>query len=201
MPARLAERPPHVFGKDLLASLPSTTPDLQSPGNPTGPFHAVHQRAAPDISLPIEAAKSGLFPAPQYTSVRMLEDPESVQVCPRSSNAKKRLSGRRVRSASRSIIMISDRDTAFSASQKASLDKCARMRSKMTPMFTISRGPFPHPATAVGYTRFERNGSPGTATGDSRKPLQHAGSAFALRSRTGALDHDRNVLAGLEYLA
>ena len=51
--ARARDGSPHVFGKNLFAP-PSTTPGLQSPGNPTGPLHAVHQRAAPDISLPRE---------------------------------------------------------------------------------------------------------------------------------------------------
>ena len=34
----------------------STIPGRQSPGNPTGPIHAAHQRTAPEISSPLEGA-------------------------------------------------------------------------------------------------------------------------------------------------
>ena len=83
--------------------------------------------------------------ARQYTSEQTLEDPEIVQLCPRSSNAKKAFQDRQVHSASRSVVVISDRDRAFSASQKASLDKSPRMRPKISPMFTISPGAIPAP--------------------------------------------------------
>ncbi len=131
--------------------------------------HAVHQRAAPDISLPHRGRE--VRPVPR-ASVHKCTDAGTPRIRPILSQIvprEKAPSGRRVRSASCCIIMISDRDRAFSASQKASWDKCARMRPKMSPMFTISRRAIPAPATAVGYTRSERNGSPGTPTRDSRE--------------------------------
>ena len=70
--------------------------------------------------------------------------------------------------------MISDRDIAFSVSQKPSWDKRARMRSKMSPMFTISVESFP----AVGALDSPSHGfdpPPERAEADvHRSPDQHA---------------------------
>ena len=132
VPRRVASRL-----RQRLACDPATAAG-QSSGKPTGTVHAVHQRAAA-----------------KYTSGQTLEDPETVQLCPRSSNAKKAFQGQQVQPTSHCVVVISDRNRAISASQKASLDKSPRMRPKISPMFTLSVDDFlrsePWPSWTVTF--------------------------------------------------
>jgi hypothetical protein len=151
----------------------SITVGLRSPRSPSGRIRPDHDPAIADISLHREGAPARLFSAAMYTSCKRWKTPEIVQVFPRSSNAKKALQGRQFHYASCSFVVISDRDRGISASQKASLDKCAPMRPKIAPMFTICREPFRHPF-------LERLGAPRNPVNPHRNP-KHRGCRSAAR--------------------
>ncbi len=181
-----APRPVASCLRQGLACCPPT-PSLQSPGSPTGHFHAVHQRAAPDISLPHRGRE--VRPVLR-ASVHKCTDAGTARIRPTLSQIvprEKRLSGRRVRSASCCIIMISDRDIAFSVSEKPSWDKRPRMRSKMSPLFTISVESFPA-AEALPFPALRRSEDPlvpfssvgaGQSRSNPHRSRKHRGCRYA----------------------
>ena len=82
-----------------------------------------------------------LLTSAQADAKRTLKRPTLSEIV----QCEKCLSGRQPRSASHSAFVISDADRAFSVSQNASMDKCPRMRSQISPMFTICRRVIPGP--------------------------------------------------------
>ena len=111
--------------------------EAQRPGRPSAfPGDRVRAGAAMHVLVcgidPCSAASrllrpppcSALRPSSRYTGVRMLEKSRNRLTLSHFVSREKRLPSRQTRSASRSLVMISNPDPAFSASQKASWDAC-----------------------------------------------------------------------------
>ena len=96
-------------------------------------------KPALDISRVVAALPVPAHPPPRTLVDKRWEVLQNNSSLSKIARSEKRRSGPQVRSATRYIFVISDRDCAFSASQKASFDKSSRMRPKSPSMFTISR--------------------------------------------------------------